>query len=133
MRGMTGVSLAVSAILAGCTAPQRVVVYPYLYPAPAETPSPNAALQACADHAARAQKDARGSDFEMLRLNSAGLDQLPFESYVGQQYVSQVLDGTGVWWGRNFDGESEYREVRFHCLTAPRERVVYSYVRAVGY
>ncbi len=81
-------------------------------------------LQRCADQAAADQKAVFGSDFRMLRYDMAGLMTQPLNDYVGSQYIANVQDGEGHWYGKR-----EYRKVRFHCLQDQDGRVVYSFIR----
>ncbi|MBI1309115.1 MAG: hypothetical protein GC129_04590 [Proteobacteria bacterium] len=110
---------AVAAALSGCGETYFVAV-----PTPAALPvTPE--LQACADHAAGAQKAAFGSDFNALSLNTDNLVLTAPKLPVGSQPVGAVYDGEGQWYG-----QKEYRAVRFHCMLSPQGQVVYSFVRA---
>ncbi|MCP5405538.1 MAG: hypothetical protein H6922_04890 [Pseudomonadaceae bacterium] len=111
--------LAVALGLAGCAAQPRAVVYAVPKPVPAD-----AALQACADHAAAGIRASGQSDFRRLRLETSGLYKAPFQRYVGNTYVDTIQDGHGEWFGAN-----SWRKVRFHCLSDGSGQVVYSFVR----
>lgn len=104
--------------LAAC-APVRYVAVPVAPELPV-TP----VLQACADHAASAQKKAFGEEFRLLQLDTAGLVLTAPEARVGSQDVGAVYDGMGSWYGAQ-----EFRRVKFHCLISTRGQVVYSFVR----
>jgi hypothetical protein len=81
-------------------------------------------LQACADHAAAAQK-AVADDFRVLRFDSERLVALPVQETVGSQAIAGVYDGYGARYSAK-----EYRLVNFHCLQNPAGQIVYSFVRA---
>lgn len=112
------VLLGVSCLVAACTEVRYVEV-----PSPAEM-ADSRRLQACADHAFRAQKAVFGSDFSALRLSAAGVAVAAPRLPVGKQRVGEVYDGVGEWYGVR-----EYRKVRFHCMFSDSGQVLYSFVR----
>lgn len=82
-------------------------------------------LQACADHAAGAQKQAFGERFNGIQFNTNDLVLTAPSLPIGTQPVGVVYDGQGQWYGTQ-----EYRRVKFHCMLSPSGQVVYSFVRA---
>ena len=121
-------SAAVVAVALGACATQQDVHYvavPTPQPAPV-TP----ALQACAQHAARGQREAFGNTFTGLQFDTAGLVLTAPEGKVGKQAVGAVYDGDGQWFGRPYGRVSEWRRIRFHCMLSPAGKVVYSFVRS---
>jgi len=120
------IMLGVLALLLGaCAQPVKYIAVPTVTDAPA-TP----VLQACAEHAARAQRQAFGESFRALQFNRAGLVLASPMNKVGSQDVGAVYDGDGVWYGRPAGSMGEWRSVRFHCMVSPMGNVVYSFVRA---
>lgn len=119
-----GALAAAAALLGGCTETGYVAV-PVAQMAPA-TP----VLQACADHAAAAQRDAFGDKFRALQFDSANLVLAAPGNKVGSQQVGAVYDGDGQWYGRPAGTMAEWRAIRFHCMVSPVGNVVYSFVRA---
>ena len=115
----------VATLLGGCTERVRYVAVPTLPPAPV-TP----VLHQCAEHAARAQKQAFGDTFRGLQFDRAGLVLAMPTTRVGRQEVGAVYDGEGQWYGRPDGTRGEWRSVRFHCMVSPLGNVVYSFVRA---
>ncbi|MFZ2586776.1 MAG: hypothetical protein WAZ18_01430 [Alphaproteobacteria bacterium] len=108
--------------LAGCTAQPccgPTVQYAYAEPAPAD-----AALQACANHAAAGIRAGGQPDFKYLKLDAADRFVSPFNRYVGNTYVATVQDAYGQWYGR-----TQWAKVRVHCLSDAQGQVVYSFVR----
>ena len=116
---------ALALLLGACAQPVRYVAVPTVADAPA-TP----VLQACAEHAARAQREAFGDVFRALQFNRAGLVLASPMNKVGSQDVGAVYDGEGTWYGRPAGTMGEWRSVRFHCMVSPMGNVVYSFVRA---
>lgn len=119
---MTG--MAAAALAAGCTQVRYVNVP--VVPTPTQTPY----LQACADHAANAQRAAFGDVFTSLQLNNNNLVLTAPDRAVGSQQVGAVYDGDGVWYGRPVGTLGERRTLRFHCMISPAGQVVYSFVRS---
>lgn len=115
---------AMATLLGGCTQ-TRYVAVPVAPSAPA-TP----VLQACADHAAAAQRTAFGDSFKALQFDSANLVLASPQNKVGSQTIGAVYDGNGQWFGRPAGTMGEWRAVRFHCMVSPVGNVVYSFVRA---
>lgn len=97
----------------------------------APQPAPAAPfLQACASHAAKAQRAIYGNSFRVLQLESTGLAvNTPRTGFVGAQPVAWAYDGTGTWVGMPHGTYGEWRRVHFHCLVSPTGKAVYSYVR----
>jgi hypothetical protein len=120
---MGALALAAS-LLGGCTETRYVAV-----PVPQVAPA-TPVLQACADHAARAQRDAFGDSFRALQFDSANLVLATPHNKVGSQPVGAIYDGDGQWYGRPAGTMAEWRAVRFHCMVSPVGNVVYSFVRA---
>jgi hypothetical protein len=75
-------------------------------------------LQACADHAAAAQKSV-ADDFRVMRFDSERLVALPVRETVGSQAIAGVYDGYGARYGAK-----EYRLVQFHCLQDTAGQIV---------
>jgi hypothetical protein len=120
-----GVMAAVAALaVSGCTEVRYVGVP--VVPTPVKTPY----LQACADHAANAQRAAFGDVFTSLQFDSANLLLTSPDGKVGNQEVGAVYDGDGAWYGRPMGTNGEWRRVRFHCMVSTAGQVVYSFVRA---
>lgn len=120
------IALGILALLLGaCAQPVKYIAVPTVSDAPA-TP----VLQACAEHAARGQREAFGESFRALQFNRAGLVLASPMKKVGSQEVGAVYDGDGVWYGRPYGTMGEWRSVRFHCMVSPMGNVVYSFVRA---
>lgn len=109
---------------AGCAQTRYVMV-----PTPPNPPA-GELLQACTDHAAKAQRNAFGSDFRGLQLNTAQAILAAPSQPIGAQDVAAVYDGEGVWFGQPKGTMGEWRKVRYHCMLNPAGQVVYSFVRA---
>jgi hypothetical protein len=120
-----GLLAGAAALLGACAQPTRYVAVPVPTSAPA-TP----VLQACADHAASAQRQAFGERFRGLQFDSAQLVLASPAGKVGSQQVGAVYDGNGQWYGRQPGTMGEWRAIRFHCMVSPVGNVVYSFVRA---
>jgi hypothetical protein len=86
-------------------------------------------LQACADHAADAQRSTFGDKFNGLQFDTANLVLTKPTGAVGSQQVAAVYDGDGEWYGRPYGTMGEWRKIRFHCMISPVGEVVYSFVR----
>jgi hypothetical protein len=93
------------------------------------TPAMTPVLQACADHAANAQKAAFGDSFKALQLDTDNLVVAKASGNVGKQPVGAIFDGEGQWYGRPTGTMGEWRRVKFHCMVSPVGNVVYSFVR----
>ena len=119
-----GLLAAAASLLGGCTQTRYVAV-----PVPPSAPA-TPVLQACADHAAVAQRDAFGDTFRALQFDSANLVLASPLNKVGSQPVGAVYDGDGQWYGRQYGTMGEWRKIRFHCMVSPVGNVVYSFVRA---
>lgn len=117
---MTAAALAA----AGCTETKYVDVP--VMPVLPKTP----VLDACAEHAATAQRSEFGDSFRGLRLDTKDLILTAPAVPVGTQPVGAVYDGRGVWYGQPWGTMGEWRRVRFHCLVNPKGQVVYSFVRS---
>ena len=115
---------AAAALLGGCTETRYVAV-----PVPQMAPA-TPVLQACADHAANAQRDAFGDKFRALQFDSANLVLAVPGEKVGSQQIGAIYDGDGQWYGRPAGTMAEWRAIRFHCMVSPVGNVVYSFVRA---
>jgi hypothetical protein len=115
---------AAATLLGGCTQTRYVAV-----PVPQSAPA-TPLLQACADHAAVAQRTAFGDRFRALQFDSADLVLASPDNKVGSQAVGAVYDGDGQWFGRQPGTMGEWRRIRFHCMVSPVGNVVYSFVRA---
>lgn len=115
---------AIATLLGGCVETRYVAV-----PVPQSAPA-TPVLQACADHAANAQRDAFGDKFRALQFDSADLVLASPSQKVGSQTIGAVYDGNGQWYGRPAGTMGEWRAVRFHCMVSPVGNVVYSFVRA---
>lgn len=111
-------------LLGGCSETRYVAV-----PVPQVAPR-TPLLQACANHAAMAQRDAFGDDFRALQFDSANLVLTAPAGKVGSQAVGAVYDGDGQWFGRPHGSMGEWRAVRFHCMVSPKGNVLYSFLRA---
>ena len=109
--------------MAGCARTTYVMV-----PTP-PAPPVGALLQACTDHAAKAQRNAFGTDFRGLQFNTAQAVIASPMQPVGTQDVAAVYDGEGVWFGQPQGAMGEWRKVRYHCMLNPAGQVVYSFVR----
>lgn len=119
-----GLLAGAAALLGGCTQTRYVAV-----PVPQDAPA-TPVLQACADHAAAAQRQAFGERFRALQFDSAQLVLASPMRKVGSQEVGAVYDGNGQWYGRQPGTMGEWRAIRFHCMVSPVGNVVYSFVRA---
>ncbi|RYG59159.1 MAG: hypothetical protein EON60_11255 [Alphaproteobacteria bacterium] len=119
-----GLLAAAAALLGGCTQTRYVAV-----PVPQSAPA-TPVLQACADHAAAAQRQAFGERFRGLQFDSGQLVLASPANKVGSQEVGAVYDGNGQWYGRQPGTMGEWRAIRFHCMVSPVGNVVYSFVRA---
>lgn len=119
-----GLLAAAAALLGACTQTRYVAV-----PVPQSAPA-TPVLQACADHAAAAQRQAFGERFRGLQFDSAQLVLASPANKVGRQEVGAVYDGNGQWYGRQPGTMGEWRAIRFHCMVSPVGNVVYSFVRA---
>lgn len=119
-----GLLAAAAALLGACTETRYVAV-----PVPQSAPA-TPVLQACADHAAAAQRKAFGERFRALQFDSAQLVLASPMNKVGSQEVGAVYDGNGQWYGRQPGTMGEWRAIRFHCMVSPVGNVVYSFVRA---
>lgn len=118
-----GVLATAATLLGGCTE-TRYVAVPVPQTAPA-TPM----LQACADHAAVAQRETYGDNFRGLQFDAANLVLAAPNQMVGRQKIGAIYDGDGQWFGRPAGTMGEWRAVRFHCMISPVGNVVYSFVR----
>jgi hypothetical protein len=87
-------------------------------------------LQACADHAASAQRSTFGSEFRGLQLDTRNAVLTSPAETVGNQAVAAAYDGQGTWFGQPQGALGEWRKVRYHCLISPAGQVVYSFIRA---
>lgn len=112
------------AMLAAACAQVKYVAVPVNPPLP-KTP----VLQACADHAANAQRQTFGNTFTGLQFDTANLVLAKPHGAVGSQQVGAVYDGDGQWFGRPYGTMGEWRRIRFHCMISPVGEVVYSFVR----
>lgn len=111
-------------VLTGCTQTHYVAT-------PVAPPPPGGpVLQACTQHAARAQRAAFGEEFRGLQLDTMHAVLAAPQQPVGSQPVAAAFDGTGTWFGRPQGTMGEWRKVRYHCLVSPAGQVVYSFVRA---
>lgn len=111
-------------LLGGCTETRYVAV-----PVPQTAPA-TPVLQACADHAAVAQREAFGDSFRALQFDASNLVLAAPNEKVGSQEVGAVYDGDGQWFGKPYGTMGEWRAVRFHCLVSPKGNVLYSFLRA---
>ena len=109
--------------MAGCARTTYVMV-----PTPPSPPA-GALLQACTDHAAKAQRGAFGHEFRGLQFNTAQAVLAAPLQPVGTQPVGAVYDGEGVWFGQPQGAMGVWRKVRYHCMLNPAGQVVYSFVR----
>lgn len=123
MVGIVG-GVMLAAMLGGCTETRYVGV-----PVPQSAPA-TPLLQACADHAALAQRTTFGEDFRGLQFDAANLVMAQPDQMVGSQKIGAIYDGEGQWFGRPVGTMGEWRAVRFHCMVSPVGNVVYSFVRA---
>lgn len=113
-------------MLGGCAGQQvKYVAVPSVPDAPA-TP----VLAQCANHAARAQREAFGEAFRALQFNASGLVLTTPRQAVGNQQIGAIYDGNGLWYGRPAGTMGEQRAVRFHCMVSPMGNVVYSFIRS---
>lgn len=120
-------AVAVATALTACTETRYVAV-----PMPdyaVVTPQLTPVLQACADHAAKGQRDSFGESFKALQLDADNLVVTKTAGKVGRQEVGAIFDGQGQWFGRPAGTMGEWRRVKFHCMVSPVGNVVYSFVR----
>lgn len=115
--------MVLAALAGGCTQVKYVAV-PVAPPLP-KTP----VLQACAEHAADAQRATFGAAFSGLQFDTANLILTKPHGAVGSQPVEAVYDGDGQWFGRPYGTMGAWRKIRFHCMISPVGEVVYSFVR----
>ncbi len=121
-------TMAMALWLAGCTHPHPLT---RLVEVPLPPPPPGGALlDACANHAAHAQRMSFGQEFRGLQLDTYQAVLTSPAQPVGSQQVAAVYDGEGTWFGRPQGTQGEWRKVHYHCLLNPAGQVVYSFIRA---
>jgi hypothetical protein len=124
LNAKTMIFIGFAALLGGCVQTRYVAL-----PTPPAPPA-GRMLQACADHAASAQRGTFGGDFRALQLDTRNAVLASPAETVGNQPVAAAYDGTGTWFGQPQGALGEWRKVRYHCLISPAGQVVYSFIRA---